>query len=148
MPHEDTSQSPDGRSSIVKIDQDQRLVYGWAYLTHDAEGNLIRDRQGDAISDPSELEKAAHRFVEEERVAGAMHDRDGSAPRQVGKMVESFVVTPDKMAGILGISKSAAPTGWWVGFKIEDDDAWEKVKSGDYGMFSVHGLGKRTPAEG
>jgi hypothetical protein len=36
------------------------------------------------------------------------------------------------------------PHGWWVGFKINDDDQWESVKKGDRAHFSIHGKGRRV----
>ena len=68
-----------------------------------------------------------------------MHERDG-----VGHIVESMVFTPEKIEK-LGLKPDAMPIGWWVGFKVEDDEVWEGVKSGLYKMFSIRGTGIREP---
>ena len=35
--------------------------------------------------------------------------------------------------------------GWWIGFKVTDDDVWAKVKDGTYPMFSIEGEAVRVP---
>ncbi|UCC74380.1 MAG: ChaB family protein, partial [Gemmatimonadota bacterium] len=97
---------------VAKVDEDQRLVFGWASIIENDDGTPLVDLQGDIIT-PDALEKAAYRFVLDSRKAGEMHQRtDG-----IGRLVESFVLTPEKAAA-LGIDKRS---GWWVGFKIDDD---------------------------
>lgn len=39
------------------------------------------------------------------------------------------------------------PVGWWIGFRVTDDDVWEKVKSGEYSMFSIGGTAIREEVE-
>ena len=57
------------------------------------------------------------------------------------------VFTKEKMQA-MGLPEDALPQGWWIGFYIDDDDAWEKIKSGDYRMFSIEGTGTRVSVEG
>jgi hypothetical protein len=38
------------------------------------------------------------------------------------------------------------PTGWWVGFQVQDRDQWEMIKDGRRTGFSIHGHGRRSPA--
>ena len=40
----------------------------------------------------------------------------------------------------MGLAKDALPLGWWVGFRVDDDAAWEGVKKGEYKMFSIQGV--------
>jgi hypothetical protein len=47
----------------------------------------------------------------------------------------------------MGIPEGTLPIGWWVGFKITDDNAWERVKNGTYRMFSIEGRASREPIE-
>jgi len=119
---------------IAKVDEDQRLVFGWASVVETEDGSPLEDLQGDVIA-PDELESAAYRFVLDSRKAGEMHERTEG----IGRLVESFVLTPEK-ADALGISKRS---GWWVGFKIDDDETWAKVKKGDFRMFSIGGKARR-----
>ena len=47
----------------------------------------------------------------------------------------------------MGIPEGIVPEGWWVGFKIDDAEAYQKVKSGVYKMLSIEGSGQRVPEE-
>lgn len=128
---------------VMKSDDEKRLVFGWANVAVRIGGEVIRDFQDDVI-DIEELEQAAYNFTAEFGTAGEMHRRGG-----VGRLVESIVFTKEK-AVALGIPPDILPEGWWVGFRIDDDDVWEKVKNGTYSMFSIEGTAERVPirAEG
>lgn len=136
-----TNQSQVANASIVKIDDDKRLVFGWASIIKDESGKILLDRQDDFIDSEDELEKAAYDYVLHSRDGGEMHVRRG-----VSKMVESVVFTEEKQRA-LGIPVGSMPTGWWIGFRVEDDRVWEQVKKGDYAGFSVHGTGRRESTE-
>ena len=126
-------------TEISKVNADKRQVFGWASIV-EKDGVPVVDLQGDYIS-VDEVEKAAYEYVQKSRKGGNMHARDGEAPVHVSDMIESFVVTPEKKEK-LGLPESV-PTGWWVGFKIHDDDTWDQIKSGKRPQLSIHGRGKR-----
>lgn len=133
---------------FTKFDEDKRLAFGWASVVS-LNGEPVLDKQGDVI-DPDEIEKAAYQYMLVSRKGGEMHKRrtgaDGAdEPVHVADIVESFVVTPEKIEK-MGLPADM-PQGWWVGYKVHDDEAWRKVKSGEYQGFSIHGKGRRTPAE-
>ena len=127
--------------TVIKSDDDSRLVFGWANVAVRVDGEQIIDWQGDAI-DTEDLEKAAYTYVADFGTAGEMHQRGG-----VGHVIESIVFTKEKSAA-LGIPADILPEGWWIGFKITDDEVWEKIKSGEYSMFSIEGEAIREPIEG
>lgn len=112
--------------NIAKRDDEKFLVFGWASMAD------VEDSQGDVIS-IDELEKAAYDFVLHSRNGGEMHEVFG-----VSTLIESFIVTPEKLTA-LGLAEDALPQGWWVGFKVHDTEAWQKIKNGDYSMFSIGG---------
>jgi len=122
---------------ITKVDDDKRLVCGWASIIKDTEGKVLLDRQNDFIDDENELEKSAYTYVLHSRDGGEMHIRKG-----VSTMVESVVLTKEKQEA-LGIPEGTVPIGWWIGFKVNDDRVWSEVKKGGYSGFSVHGTGQR-----
>lgn len=128
--------------SIFKTSDDKRLVFGWASVSITIEGEQLEDRQQDMI-DPEDLEEAAYEYVLNFRDTGEEHI---STMRKKGKLVESCVFTEEKQKA-MGIPPGVLPVGWWIGFKIEDDAAWEKVKSGVYKMFSIEGVAQREPIE-
>lgn len=130
--------------TISKLDQDKRLAFGWASLT-EVEGKPVLDLQGD-YAPIDEIEKSAYAYVIKSRVGGDMHARDGEGPKHTSDLVESFIATPEKLQQ-MGIAESVAksvPVGWWVGFKINDDEQWAMVKDGRRSGFSVHGKGSRV----
>lgn len=128
--------------SIFKTDDDKRLVFGWASVSITVDGEQLEDRQKDMI-DPEDLEEAAYEYVLNFRDTGEEHI---PTMRKKGKLVESCVLTAEKQKA-MGIPEGILPIGWWIGFKIEDDEAWEKVKNRTYKMFSIEGKAKRIPVE-
>jgi hypothetical protein len=126
---------------IEKTDTDKRQVFGYCTVTH-VNGEPVVDRQGDYVP-LDEIEKAAYTYVVNSRKGGDMHTRDGELPLQTSDMVESFVVTPEKLQ-TMGLDENAIPHGWWVGFKVNDDKQWEMVKNGERTAFSIHGSGRRV----
>lgn len=127
-----------GRFKIQKSDDEKRLAFGWASAAANINGETVEDCYGDII-EIEELEQAAYAFVELYREGGEMHERGGCAV-----LVESIVFTPEKIAA-MGIPEGTVPTGWWIGFKVTDDDVWAKVKDGSYPMFSIEGQAVRVP---
>lgn len=126
---------------ITKYYDDEQLVFGWASVSKDANGNRPLDWQGDLI-DADDLEQAVYKFNLEFRESNEMH-----VPGTVnGTLVESVMFTKQKMAA-MGIPEGTVPEGWWVGFKISDREAYHKVKSGIYKMFSIEGSATRVDCE-
>ena len=128
--------------TIAKMDNDRRLVFGWASISMTADGEQLEDLQHDII-DPEDLEEAVYEYVLHFRDTGEEHRPH---LRKKGKLVESCVFTAEKQKA-MGIPAGIIPVGWWIGFKIEDDEAWEKVKNGTYKMFSIEGKAQRVPVE-
>lgn len=131
-----------GTFTITKSEEDKRQVFGWANVAVRKDGSIVADLQNDVI-EPEELERAAYEYVLKFRDAGERHD---PALRKKGKLIESVVFTKEKMAAI-GIPEGTVPEGWWIGFKVEDDEAWKKIKTGEYRAFSIEGTGERVPYE-
>lgn len=135
-------QKSDPEFSVFKTDDDKRLIFGWASISITVDGEQLEDRQKDMI-DPEDLEEAAYEYVLNFRDTGEEHIQ---SMRKKGKLVESCVFTAEKQKAI-GIPEGTLPIGWWIGFKIEDDDAWARVKNGTYKMFSIEGKANRIPVE-
>ena len=125
---------------IQKSDNDKRLVFGWANVATRANGEVIQDWQDDIV-EPEDLEEAVYEYVLNFRDGGEEHI---PGLRKKCRMVESVVFTDEKLEA-MGIPKGTVPLGWWIGFKVDDREAWEKVKNGTYTMFSVEGSGQRVP---
>ena len=124
-----------------KVDDDKRQVFGWASIV-EINGEPVIDRQGD-IMEPEEIEKAAYAYVQKSRKGGHQHRRtEDDQPFQASDMIESIVFTDEKIAK-MNLPEDF-PRGWWVGYKVDDDETWGKVKSGEVTGFSIHGKGKRV----
>ena len=119
----------DIQGKILKADDEQRIVYGWASVVTE-KGEPVVDRQGDVI-EPETLVKAVNDFMEHVRVGKAMHTGE-----QVGVVVHSLPVTKE-IGDALGIQSDRE--GWVVAYKVFDDTVWEMVKSGELAAFSIGG---------
>lgn len=132
---------------FTEVDEEQRTAFGWASVTELA-GQPVVDRQGDYIT-TEDIEKAAYDYVHKSRVGGDMHRRTqsaiGDSAHKVSDMIESVVFTDEKISK-MGLPNDF-PRGWWVGFKIHDDETWNLVKSGERTGFSIHGKGIRKDLE-
>jgi len=124
---------------IKKIDTEQRLCTGWVAITADEHGMPIIDSD-DHLIPTVELEKAVHEAFAEtsgKGMGGDMHQRRG-----VLDVVESFVVTAAKRKA-LGLGEG--PEGWIATFRVNDDDLWARVKSGERPELSMRGEGLAMP---
>lgn len=130
-PEEDEVMEVEYSVNIEKIDEDQQLVFGWAYVS-EVNGETFVDSHGDSISE-EELEKAFYDYVIHARNAGEMH-----IDKRVGTLVECMVFTKEKQKA-LGID--LGKVGAWVGFKL-NQETYQKVKSGEYPQLSIGGLAR------
>jgi len=64
----------------------------------------------------------------------------------VGRLAEILVSTPEKRAA-MGIPEGVLPDGIWIGVKVDDEAAWDGVKTGRYKMFSLGGKAIRRVLE-
>ena len=113
---------------IEKVDEERRLVLGWLNVNKVA-GQYVIDRQGDIIPD-RELEDAVIDFGLNSRVGKVMHD---------GRQVARGLVFPmtDWVQKALGVDMGkGGAIGLWV---VEDEEAWQAVKSGRLKSFSLGG---------
>jgi Putative phage serine protease XkdF len=145
---EETRKSDDGvdvvwEGTFSKLDDDKHVAFGWASVVS-VNGEPVVDKQGDLI-DWEDLEKAAYAYVMKSRRGGSQHRRDGEEPFHASDMIESFVVTPEKIEKMH--LPPETPVGWWVGYHYHDEDTWQDIKKGLKTGFSVHGRGKRRPME-
>ncbi len=129
-------------STFVKV-EDEQLVFGLASVALKADGEAVVDSQGDIIP-AQELERAQYRYVLASRRGGTMHETIGT-----GTLVESFAVTPEKLAALhkaLGIEANISGfkgVATWVGYKVTDPETWARVKSGELRSFSIGGRARR-----
>ena len=130
---------------IVKIDEEQGRVYGWAYV-FSKNGVQVEDHSGDIVDTPQS------RLALEEAFVGYVKDhRTGDLDHQtfcVSRLIEAAFITKDK-AELMGMSSDRE--GLWVGYEFNRDtsegaQAWETAKT--RGSFSIVGRGRRETISG
>jgi len=119
----------DIEGQILKTDDEQRIVYGWASVITE-KGERVVDRQGDVI-EPDTLVKAVNDFMENVRVGKTMHTGE-----QTGMVIHSLPITKE-IGDSLGIQSDRE--GWVVAYKVYDEQVWKMVKSGELAAFSIGG---------
>jgi hypothetical protein len=117
------------QATVLKVNEDQGLVYGWAYVSTE-DGKLLVDTQGDSI-EPIEMEKMATNFMLNSRNAKVMHKGEN-----VGTFVHSLPLTNDIMKAFDIYSDRE---GWIVAMKPDSEDVMKAYKSGEYTGFSIGG---------
>lgn len=127
--------SLDSVGTICKVDDERRMVYGWAAVATQGGEKLI-DLQGDDW-DINEMRETAHDFIGK-RVLGRMHD----VVKDIGEVRESLVLDEDLQKS-LGVDLGV--TGWFIGTYVKDETTWQAVKKGELRGFSVGGTGDRIP---
>lgn len=120
---------------VAKVDAQLGVVFGWASVT-EVDGQPVVDLQGDII--PTEvLERAVYEFMLADRF-----DEMHAVPAR-GHIVESVVVTDEKLAAMFpGQAIPKGPRGWWIGVK-PDPDVLERFKRGEYRGFSIGGWAEK-----
>jgi cation transport regulator ChaB len=121
---------------IAKSDDARQLIFGWASIAADHEGNPVLDSQGDLI-DLEDLEEAFYDYVKSSGTLNFMHD----GPVR-GQLVEALVFTPEKLVK-LGIPAGTVPYGAWVGYHIPDATDYAMAKADGLLMFSIEGSAQR-----
>src|SRR5579864_2590413 len=94
---------------ILKVDEAQQVVYGWAGRYTEPDGSPVVDLQGDVV-DPDEIERASYDYVLNKRASGVMHEG-----KSVGQIVASLVTTPDVVKAFFPESAGKMPIGWIIG---------------------------------
>src|SRR6056297_3326106 len=118
---------------VTKMDDDQRIVYGYASVISKG-GEPIVDRQGDIIT-AEELEKAASEFMLGERNGLTMHKGEPTTT-----IIHSFPMTNETKKAYEIESPYEA---WLIAVKVHDDETWAKVKEGELKDFSIGGAATR-----
>lgn len=132
---------------IKKVDEDQRLVFGWWYTARDPDAlvadpehimddGTVVDHSGDTLS-VEEMEKMSYAYVRDSRAGRNMHKGE-----PVAVLVEGVVFTPEKRA-MMGIPDGILPDAAWGGWFVHDDDTWGRIKSGELSELSFGGTGIR-----
>lgn len=121
-------------TKIAKLDQENHIVWGWAYVVQ-KNGEQVIDHSEQMI-ELEEVQKAAHGFIAESRIGGVMHEEPA------GEIVDSIFFS-EELQKALDID--LGQVGWFIGFKVSDESVWSRVLDGELRMFSIGGTAKETP---
>ncbi|MCC7271415.1 MAG: hypothetical protein IT561_02025 [Alphaproteobacteria bacterium] len=124
---------------IAKADTALRTVWGWASVATE-DGVPVVDAEGDVVP-IDELVRAAHAFMAQSRRGAAGHADGGDQIPAVGTVVESLVASR-AVQEALGVDLGRE--GWFVGIRIDDDDAWRQVLAGELPALSIGGVARRV----
>ena len=147
-----------GTYTVAKADSRHNLIFGWANVAVTKAGLSVIDSHDESIA-PEELEFASYDFVMKERASG--EDHNGQAPDAI--CVCSIVMTDEILKSMMAdVAQDGTVTlpddetfeavrktihnGWYVGFYVPDDEAFERVMDGDRPMFSIEGRAMRDEA--
>ena len=111
-------------------DDEERTVFG---IVLEPE---VVDSQDDIYS-AEEIEKTAWRFMERYQQFGLMHEKIVSAILPL----ESYIAPVDFEVNGIKVKKGT----WLLRVRVQDDDIWAQVKSGELTGFSIGGSAMRTP---
>lgn len=121
----------------IALNEEQRIVMGWASVVTDENGEPVVDSQGDIIP-IEELEKAFYGLMANGGgKAGVNHMVEGVGPIVANfviskKVREKFNFGPDKREGVI------------IAVYIEDDATLAQVKAGELPAFSISGEAERV----
>jgi len=130
----------DQSASFIKIDDELRLVIGWANVNK-INGESVVDHHKDLISS-RELTKAAMDFMSSSREGGIMHfrDKDTGELIKIGEVVFAMPFT-EEIKKSFGID--IPEEGLAIGLRVDNDAIWKLVKEGKLAAFSIGGTADR-----
>lgn len=130
----------EAKANFAIQSEDKRIVSGALML---ADTPIYRnDLNGEyyVTFTKATIEKIAQKFFKKGYQSNVNLMHDGDKQVEGVTMFESFIV--DSERGIQAMKGfEDAPEGSWFGsFKVENDEVWNKIKSGEFKGFSVEGI--------
>ena len=124
-------------SKIAMVEDEKRLVYGVVLVPDEV------DSQGD-VARAEVIEEAAHDYLASSRAVSKMHMEPATA-----SVVESYIAPCDLRLSEneVNSSKRGSSLSPVITVKVGDEELWGRIRSGEYGGFSVGGLAERTSNE-
>ena len=133
---------------VAKLNDEQRLFGGWAYVARMPDGTLVEDHSGDVVDTPEAwdaLRKAFIRYALVSRAGDYMHDGEPAA-----SLVEMMIFDAEKREA-MSLPEGVLPDGVFTSYKALENPAgerlWKGVKSGSIRALSIAGQGYREDIE-
>lgn len=121
-------------------DEEKRIVTGPAMVPDLPIYRREKDKEYYVVFDAQTIGQIAYLFFKRGYQANIniMHDQGNIVDESV--FFESWVVDREKGKSPLKGFEDLPDGTWFLTAKINNDDAWEKIKSGEYRGFSVEGM--------
>jgi hypothetical protein len=130
----------EARNNFAIQNEDRRIVSGALML---ADTPIYRnDQQGEyyVIFTKETIEKIAQKFFKKgyQSNVNLMHNENMALEGVT--LYESFIVDSDRGISALKGFEDAPQGSWFGSFIVDNDEVWNKIKSGEFKGFSVEGL--------
>lgn len=127
------------------VDEDKRIVIGAAMLPNE---KIIRydadDKPYFVYFSEDTVKQCSELFLKRSNHHGTNVDHSDAVKSGV-TVVESWIVTDPKNDKSSALGYKNIPVGaWFVSYKVDNDELWQKVKDGEVLGFSVEGLFTQT----
>lgn len=124
---------------FAKVDEDERIVVGAAMIP-----NFKMYRKDDDIGEynvffsEQTISQIAQKFFAKnyQNNANIMHDPE----KKVNGLTYFMSWIKDEKKGIQGLEGDYPNGTWFVGAKVNCDETWQRIKSGEFKGFSVEGF--------
>lgn len=129
----------DSKPMVFKVQSEEKRIVSGPIMVANLPIYRYNEEMGDhyIVFRPETIERIMQRFAFENRNGQANLMHDGVQVDNVF-LFESFLIDERKMTP-KGFDE--LPAGSWFGsFKVENDEVWARVKSGEFTGFSVEGV--------
>jgi hypothetical protein len=136
---ERTVEKADVSNHAFRVQNEEKRIVSGPIMVANLPIYRFNEEMGDhyIVFLPETIETIVQRFAKENRNGQANIMHDGVQVDGVF-LFESFIID-DRKPTPVGFDK--LPNGSWFGsFKVENDEVWQRVKSGEFTGFSVEGL--------
>jgi hypothetical protein len=123
------------QEDMIKYDDEHNCIFGWGYVAIRKDGSQVEDHSTEYVAeeDYKDLEMGMYAHNLEFRASDIGH-----VEKQTGYLIESFVVTKEKLKK-MGLPENALPQGIWCGYFFPNDEDYAKIKKMRHPMFSLFG---------
>lgn len=128
------------------VNEDQRIVSGPAMI---ADMLIYRNQEpyGEfyTVFTKDTIEQIVQKFFKQGFVRNFNLEHDSETSTEQITIFESFLINREK--GVLPPKgfEDLSDGSWWISAKVEDEEAWGKVKDGTFKGFSVEGIFQQIP---
>ncbi|CAB4178166.1 Phage-like element PBSX protein, XkdF [uncultured Caudovirales phage] len=125
---------------FVETDSDKRIICG-PLMIPDQPIYRFSETKGEhmVVFDKNTIEQIRERFFKNKNTSNVNEMHDSNKIVEGVYMIESFIVNKSKgMTAPIGFEE--VPEGTWMAsYKVDNEEVWNKVKSGEFKGFSIEG---------